>query len=183
MTKEEIKEYHKRYNKQYYAKNKDKILEQQKEYRTANREYQKEYRNTPIGRASYLIMNYNREDKKYNRGEGDLTAKWIAENIFSNPCAHCGESDWRKIGCNRIDNSNPHTKDNVEPCCKECNDRLNSEELSKQVFQYSLDGELVRVWESLAEAGRNGYINQNISHCCNGKRKTSGGYRWSFNPM
>ena len=53
-----------------------------------------------------------------------MTAQWIVENIFSQPCAHCGENNWEKIGCNRLDNDKPHTKDNVEPCCKECNDRL-----------------------------------------------------------
>ena len=153
------------------------------------REYQKEWRNTPMGRASYLLYNYNRNDKKYNRGEGNLTARWIVENIFSQPCAHCGESDWKRIGCNRLDNDLPHTKDNVEPCCCECNKRLSIEseatfkDKKKQVFQYSLDGELVRVWESVNEAGRNGYAFQNISKCCNSKLKTHGGYRWSYQPL
>ena len=164
------------YKKQWYAKNREKVLEQQKEYK-------KEYQNTPMGRASNLLNQYNRNDKKYNRGEGNLTAKWIVDNIFSKQCTHCGESDWRKIGCNRIDNSKPHTMDNVEPCCKECNDRLAREEEKKQVYQYTLDGELVRVWESTTEAGRNGYIRQGISHCCNGKYNTHKGYKWSFNPM
>lgn len=31
------------------------------------------------------------------------------------------------MDCNRIDNSKPHTKDNVEPCCKSCNSRLGRE--------------------------------------------------------
>lgn len=171
-----MKKDRKEYYKQWYAKNREKVLEQKKEY-------MKEYQKTPMGRAHTLLMQYNTKDKKYNRGEGDLTTKWIVDNIFTKPCVHCGESDWRKIGCNRIDNSKPHTMDNVEPCCKECNDRLNGEELSKQVYQYSLDGELVRVWESTAEAGRNGFHHSNISNCCNGKYKTSGGYKWSFNPL
>lgn len=131
---------HKEQMKQYYQANKEKRLEQMKEWREANKEYMKQYRetnrekileqhkeynkkyyNTPIGRASNLVNAYNREDKKYNRGKGNLTAKWIVENIFSKSCVHCGESDWRKIGCNRLDNSKPHTMDNVEPCCYDCN--------------------------------------------------------------
>ena len=172
MTKEEIKEYHKRYNKQYYTKNRDKILEQKKQYQ-----------NTPMGRALCLLMAYNAADKKYNRGKGDLTTQWIVDNIFTKPCVHCGESDWKKIGCNRIDNNLPHTKDNVEPCCWECNLKLNGKDLSKQVYQYSLDGELIRVWESTMEAVRNGFNSGNVSSCCNGKLKTHGGYKWSFNPL
>ena len=53
-----------------------------------------------------------------------MTAEWIIKNIFSRPCAHCGETDWRKLGCNRLDNSKPHTMDNCEPCCLKCNNRL-----------------------------------------------------------
>ena len=194
MTKEEKREYY----KQWYIANREKILEQHKEYYTANREkrlkqqkeYNKEYYKTPMGRASNLLNAYNRNDKKYNRGEGDLTAQWIADNILSKPCVHCGESDWKKIGCNRIDNSKPHTKDNVEPCCCECNKRLAIEDEAafkdqkKRVYQYSLDGELVKVWESSSEAGRNGFNQGNISQCCLGKRyKTHGGYRWSYQPL
>lgn len=161
----------KEYRKQYYAKNREKILEQQKEYRK-----------TPMRRATRLLCDYNREDKKYNRGNGDLTAKWIVDNIFSKSCVHCGKTGWEIIGCNRLDNSKPHTKDNVEPCCCECNHKLAGKE-HKQVFQYTLDGELVRVWEGVGEVGRNGFNQGHISECCNGNRKIHKGYRWSFNPI
>lgn len=79
------------------------------------------YKTTAIGRASYLLQAYNQSDRKYNRGKGDLTAKWIYDNILFKPCAHCGKEGWDIIGCNRLDNSKPHTMDNVEPCCLTCN--------------------------------------------------------------
>ena len=77
-----------------------------------------------IARAANLICAYRQTDKKYNYGKSDLTPQWVVENIFSKPCVHCGETDWRKIGCNRIDDSKPHTMDNVEPCCCNCNRKL-----------------------------------------------------------
>lgn len=129
--------------KERYNLNKDVILKRNKEwkdnnpsymkeYRETHKEekrkyenkYLKEYRKTPMGRAKILLSNYNRNDRIHNRGKGDLTAKWIVENIFSKPCAHCGKEGWQVIGCNRIDNSKPHSKDNVEPCCRECNIKL-----------------------------------------------------------
>ena len=116
-NKEKIAEYMKEYQKEYYQTNREKKLEQQKEY-------DKKYLNTPIGRASNLLSRYNQSDKKYNRGQGDLTARWIVENIFTKPCKHCGKEGWDIIGCNRLDNSKPHTMDNVEPCCEECNKKL-----------------------------------------------------------
>ncbi len=53
---------------------------------------------------------------------------------------------------------------------------------SKQVIQYTLNGELVKIWPSASEAARQcGYNQYNISACCNDKRKQSNGYRWSHN--
>lgn len=57
---------------------------------------------------------------------------------------------------------------------------VNREDQSKKVYQYDLDGNLVCVFPSISEAGRNGYSTQHISKCCNGVRKTHGGFLWSF---
>ena len=94
----------------YYQRNKEKIAENVAAYRK-----------TPKGRAAMLVNDYKKEDKKYNRGECTLTADWIVENIFSQPCNYCGETDWHELGCDRIDNNLPHTPDNVVPCCYRCN--------------------------------------------------------------
>ena len=193
--KQANKEKRAEYNKQWYEANKEKVLEHNKQYYQANKEkwteYMKQYKEkraeydrqrsqTPMGRASYLVKNYKQKDKKANRGECTLTAKWVVENIFTKPCTHCGKSGWQVIGCNRLDNSRPHTEDNVEPCCKDCNDELATEEKTKQVYQYTKEGELVKIWESTMECGRNGYSHQHISACCRGERKTHKGYIWSY---
>lgn len=97
-------------NAGYYQSNKEKLTEKFTEYRS-----------TPIGRAKNLVGSYKYSDKEYNRGECTLTKEWIVENIFFQPCHYCGRTDWTKMGCDRIDNSLPHTPDNVIPCCCECN--------------------------------------------------------------
>ena len=99
----------------------------------ARRNDRRKWREThPIeSRAVYLLSNYKRNDKRHNRGEGDLTSQWIIENIFTKPCVHCGKEGWQIIGCNRLDNSKPHTMDNVEPCCMDCNNELNYKERRK----------------------------------------------------
>lgn len=53
----------------------------------------------------------------------------------------------------------------------------------KTVYQYTLDGELVKVWPSVAECRRNGFNQGNISMCCNGKKKTYKGFKWSYTPL
>ena len=162
----------KEYRRIYYIQHKE-IEEKQRD----------EYNNSKIGRATHMYLKYKQADKEHRRGKGDLTAQWIVDNIFTKPCAHCGETDWKKLGCNRLDNSKPHTMDNVEPCCKKCNNKLNFEDMSKKVYQYTLDGELVKIWSSTAECGRNGFFQSHIGACCRGERKTHKGYKWSYKPL
>lgn len=116
--------------KQYHRDNRDRIFERQKQYRQEHKdkilEYQKQYRQTPIGRAIHLVGRYMQSDKEYNRGECTITPQWMVDNIFTQPCHWCKETDWTKLGCDRIDNSLPHTPDNVIPCCEECNKKRGS---------------------------------------------------------
>ena len=51
---------------------------------------------------------------------------------------------------------------------------------SKRVRQLSLDGELIKVWESTNECGRNGFCQVAVSDCCRGKLKTYKGFRWEY---
>lgn len=112
-------------SQRWYRRHKEKAQEMGRKRYHQNRdkelEKNREYNRTPMGRAHGLVRAYTQEDKKYNRGECDLTSKWIVDNIFSKPCTHCGVTGWEVIGCNRLDNSKPHTMDNVEPCCGKCN--------------------------------------------------------------
>ena len=43
----------------------------------------------------------------------------MINNILTKPCIYCG--DTKRIGCDRIHNDGGHTKDNVVPCCYDCN--------------------------------------------------------------
>lgn len=147
----------------------------------AKKNYQEKHnekrRNIPIYRAKYLIDCYKHQDKLYNRGKGDLTAQWIVDNIFSKPCAHCGKTGWKVIGCNRLDNSKPHTMDNVEPCCMECNVELVHPK--KKLDQIDMvTGQVIRTWNSTMDARRNGFIH--ASDVCLGKRKQDKGYIFKY---
>lgn len=121
--------------RRWVKRNPEKAKESKRRYYQNNIEHYKEYRSTQKGRAIYLLSRYRRSDKEKNRGECTLTVEWIIENIFSKPCHYCGESDWHNIGCDRIDNSLPHTPENVVPCCTDCNKERNQksyEEFLKQ---------------------------------------------------
>lgn len=123
---EKVKESKRKWKRKLYTENPEKERERQRKWREGNPEKEKErrrkYQSTPIGRALNLASAYRQKDKKYNRGKCTLTAKWIVDNVFSGQRRfYCDESDWHKLGCDRIYNSLAHTPENVVPCCEECN--------------------------------------------------------------
>lgn len=123
--KSQVSEYNKKYSKKYREENRDILSAKKKEYydthKNERNEYTKIYGNTQIGRASNLASSYRQMDKKTNVGKTTITKEWIVDNIFTKFCIYCGETDWRKLGCDRIDNKLPHTPTNVVPCCGKCN--------------------------------------------------------------
>lgn len=148
----------------------------EEESKEAHRESVRKYRmNHPIRtRANAIIQNYKQEDRKYNRGECNLTTEWVIDNILFKPCAHCGKTGWNVIGCNRLDNTKPHTMDNVEPCCKECNHKLALPYISSITSQPidqidKVTGEIICTYSSAKVAAeQNGYNAGRIRDCCNG---------------
>lgn len=50
----------------------------------------------------------------------------------------------------------------------------------RAVFQYTLDGILVRAWETMADAHDNGFHKSGISDCCRGRKPQYKGYRWEY---
>lgn len=127
-NQEKVSLYNKEYYKKYREENYDELLRKKRLFYSVQEnidhknEYNKDYYSTKIGRASNLSTAYKQEDEKHNRGECTITKEWIVDNIFSGQkCVYCGETDWHKLGCDRIDNSLPHTPENVVCCCGECN--------------------------------------------------------------
>ena len=63
---------------------------------------------------------------------------------------------------------------------KKIGEQLTNGPLSKQVGQFSLNGELIKIWTSLNEAKRNGFNKGNICSCCQGRLKTNAGFIWKY---
>ena len=54
----------------------------------------------------------------------------------------------------------------------------------RNVYQYSLDGKLIKIFNSVREAEKiTGFCCSNISKACRGIFKTYKGYRWSYEPL
>lgn len=52
---------------------------------------------------------------------------------------------------------------------------------SKQIIQYDMNGTLLKEWSSMHQVSRELNISFcNISACCNGRKKSAGGYIWKY---
>ena len=52
---------------------------------------------------------------------------------------------------------------------------------SKKIVQLDLQGDLIKIWDSMHEARREGHFNvAHISSCCKGNRKTHKGFKWKY---
>lgn len=55
---------------------------------------------------------------------------------------------------------------------------------AKKVYQYTKDGKFIREWDYMSLAAEELHIYKaNICGVCNGRRKTAGGYVWSYERM
>ena len=56
---------------------------------------------------------------------------------------------------------------------------------AKSVYQYSLEGNLIKIWKSTRQIEKElGYKHQSIGKCCNetARYNTAYGYKWSYSP-
>lgn len=68
--------------------------------------------------------------------------------------------------------------DNLEWCERQYNVDYSK---AKQVGQYDLSGNLIKVWKSVREIERQlGFSNGHISACCRGIKKTASGFIWRY---
>lgn len=63
---------------------------------------------------------------------------------------------------------------------EKCSKKNTNGKLSKKVYQYTLDGEFVREWESTRECDRNGFNHGAVAACCRGELKKYKDSIWRY---
>lgn len=102
----------------------DEYNKKRREKRQANRdailEKEAAKRATKYGRARMLKNGYAHQDRKTKRGKCTLTEEQIMQ-FWNDGCYYCGETDWKKLGADRMDNDKGHTIENCVCACAKCN--------------------------------------------------------------
>lgn len=154
-NKEAIAEHKKQYYqenkdkiKQYIQENKKSIAEQRKQYRQENKEtiaeYWKQYYSTIKGYCNVLRNSNIRADRVSGRIGKELPDNYPTIEYYidavKQPCIYCKKhKPFNEMGLDRIDNSKPHTIDNVVPCCTECNVKRGTKDYEEFMLVISKD--------------------------------------------
>lgn len=107
--------------KLYYQRNRETILNNCKERRLKNPEYMEQYSKSLTGYCVRIRNNNICADRKFKRIGEELPNEYptIADyiNFLQQPDFYDGKQyHFTEMGLDRIDNSKPHTLDNVVPC-------------------------------------------------------------------
>ena len=171
--------------KVYYIKNQKKIRKQQTEYYEENREkFQKRARDNRkqfpwkklLSSIRSRCNNPYYDDYKYYGGRGikclitelELKELWFRDKawLLDNP------------SIDRIENDGDYEFNNCQFIEMEIN---RVKDRYKAILQFDLQDCFIKTWQSQTEAGKQLKIHsKNISACCLGTRKTTGGFKWRF---
>lgn len=84
----------------------------------------------------------------------------------------------RISGCNNINYGKKFTEEEIRNLQEKCRGRNSI--LSKKVGQYDVDNNLIEIFDSAREAGRNGFTTQAITAVCRGEKHTHKGFIWRY---
>lgn len=115
--------YMKKYRQEHREEWNKKCREYQRRHREAQRKRMNDYHETKKGRATNLLNSYVQADLERRGMRPNLTQDDIMRKCFEPgcKCVYCGETDWKLLGLDRIDNSKAHDAHNTVCSCSNCN--------------------------------------------------------------
>lgn len=145
-------------------------------------DYEGLYQVSNLGRirnSKGRILNFCKDKDGYLKGNIYKNGKnknirlhrLIAEAFILNP------NNYPSVN-HKDENKSNNSVDNLEWCTNAYNTRYSK---AKKVLQYDLNDNLIKKWDSVRDIVRAlGFNLECITGCCNGKYKTSHGYKWRY---
>ena len=128
----------------------------------------------PTERKGYKAVTLFSNGKRYRKSIHRLVAEAFIPNPNNLPMVN-----------HKDENEANNRVDNLEWCTRLYNSRYGSnrqkisEKVSKKVAQYTKDGVLIAVWDSMTIASKEiGVCISEISKCCKDNKYSAGGYKW-----
>ena len=125
-------------------------------------------------RRGYQGVTLFKDGKRFYKSVHRLVAEAFIPNPNDYPCIN-----------HKDENRKNSRVDNLEWCTHIYNSRYGScrkkisERVSRKVAQYTKEGELVKVWDSMTKASNEvGAQLSEISKCCKDFRYSAGGFKW-----
>lgn len=143
-------------------------------------------RNNEI-RGGYLYVYLHKNGKRKMFLVHRLVAQAFIPNLFDEHQVNHKDENKHNNFCGTPEND--FNDGNLEWCSSSYNinygtriervvEKMTNGKQSKPILQLTKNGELVREWPSIQEAGRNGFEPGNVVNCCRGKLKSHKGYLW-----
>lgn len=139
-------------------------------------QYREKILNPIIGNGYYRVRLFkNKQNKLYS------VHRLVAEAFIPNP------DNLPQVN-HRDENKLNNSVDNLEWCDNKFNMNYGTarqrmvEKQSKKVYQYDLEGNLIKIYNSVSETEKDGFMTTAVSACCRNEkyRHTHKGYRWEY---
>jgi hypothetical protein len=126
--------------------------------------------------GNYFGVSLRNGASKKNKTIHRLVAETFLKNENSYPCIN-----------HKDENKSNNNATNLEWCTYSYNNGYGTKpiiqtlKVGKSINQYSKNGTRIKTWDSILSVEKIcGINNSNISQCCQGKRKTVGGFIWRY---
>lgn len=131
--------------------------------------------------GEYVFTNLSKNGKGKTYSIHNLVAKAFIPNPNNLPCVNHKDENKHNNNVSNLEWCDYIYNNNYNLKAKKIGKKLKNGKTSKKVYQYDINNNFIKCWESTMEIERKlGYKNQSISSCCLEQQKTSYGYKWSY---
>lgn len=123
--------------------------------------------NNPLTKKKMSEINRGENNPMYGKKISEETKKKISESLEGHEVSEETKKKISESNKGKVKSENHKNK-------------LRDSHEKKKVVQLSLNGEFIKVWESIREPNKEGFDHRHIIKCCKGKSKTHKGYKWMY---